>query len=49
MLQMSGSDIVVPGAQRERPVHHELHVGGVRGLFAGHGDLLGDVGRRDDV
>ena len=39
----------VQRAQRQRPVHHELHVRGTRGLLTGHRDLLGDVGGRDDV
>ncbi len=38
----------VEGADRERAVHHELHVPGARSLFTGGGDLLGEVGRRVD-
>ena len=38
----------VEGADGEGPVEGELHVAGARGLGAGGGDLLGEVGRRDD-
>ena len=34
----------VEGAQRNGAVHHELHVGRARGLLAGRGDLLRDLG-----
>mmetsp|Transcript_163899 Transcript_163899/g.398296 ORF Transcript_163899/g.398296 Transcript_163899/m.398296 type:complete len:552 (-) Transcript_163899:1084-2739(-) len=39
----------VHGADDEAAVHHELHVRGAAGLRAGGGDVLGDVGRGDDV
>ena len=39
----------VHGAQRQCAVHHELHVRGTRSLLTGSGNLLGDVGGRDDV
>ncbi len=38
----------VEGADRERAVEGELHVSGARGFHAGRGDLLRQVGRRDD-
>ncbi len=39
----------VVGADGQRPVEGELHVAGAGGLLAGQGDLLGQVGRRDDL
>jgi hypothetical protein len=38
----------VPGADGECAVEGELHVAGARGLGAGGGDLLGEIGRGDD-
>lgn len=38
----------VHGADGEGSVQHELHVPGAGGLGAGSGDLLRQVGRRDD-
>jgi hypothetical protein len=38
----------VQGADGQRAVERELHVAGARGLGAGGGDLLGQVGGRDD-
>ena len=34
------------GADRDGAVHREFHVAGARGLFAGGGDLFGQVGGR---
>jgi hypothetical protein len=39
----------VVGADRQRAVEGELHVAGARGLLAGERDLLGQVGRRDEL
>ena len=39
----------VERADGERAVQGELHVARARGLLAGRGDLLGNVGRRDDL
>src|SRR4029079_12239099 len=33
-------------ADRQRSVHHELHVAGAAGLVTGRRDLVGDVGPR---
>ena len=33
----------VARAQSQRPIHHELHVGGAAGLVAGGRDLIGDI------
>ena len=38
----------VERADGERAVERELHVAGAGGLLAGGGNLLGEVGRRDD-
>lgn len=37
----------VQRADRQRAVQRQLHVAGAGGLFAGGGDLLGDIRRRD--
>lgn len=34
----------VQGADSRGAVHHELHIAGTAGLFAGSGDLLGYLG-----
>ncbi len=39
----------VERAERERAVQRELHVAGAGGLGAGGRNLLGEIGRRDDI
>ena len=48
--QLADLDVgAVDGADGQRAVERELHVAGAGGLLAGQRDLLGQVGRRDDL
>ena len=38
----------IVGADGHRAVHHELHIAGARGLFAGSGNLFGQIGGSAD-
>ena len=56
MKMLSGADFLedfdvgaVERADGERAVERELHVAGAGGFLARGGDLLGEIGRRDDA